>query len=60
MHPEEFVVFRVKRRKEEGGEGKNRAMREDKTLTLWLWYSGPALNYRLCCWIIRIIDYPHP
>lgn len=36
---------RVKRRKEEREEDKKKAVREGKTLTLWLWYSGLALNY---------------
>lgn len=45
VHPEECVVFRVKRWKEERGEVQKRPVREDKTLTLWLWYSGLALNY---------------
>lgn len=45
VHPEEFVVFRVKRWKEERGEDKKRGVRKDETLTLWLRYSGLALNY---------------
>lgn len=45
MHPEEFVVVRVESWKEERGQDKKIAVREDKTLTSWLWYSGLALSY---------------